>query len=84
MATVVHDPLPLPDPPEGEGPWKYALVGQALAESIEGKELIERMEKQGILVEVLTGGGYSMQTMVQVPQKARFRAFRPDEGIHKP
>jgi len=81
---VIHNPIELPDPPEGEGSWKYALIGETLAESPEGKELIERMESQDIIVEVLIDGGNVLHTMVQVPREVQLRAFHPDERIRKP
>lgn len=66
--------LDIPQPPEGQE-WKYARVGQKVAESPEGKVLIKRMEDQGILVEILQGGGYEMLTQPQVPPDAKVRSL---------
>jgi hypothetical protein len=76
--------LEIPVPPEGEGPWKYALVGQTLADTSDGKDLIERLQTEGVLVEVLIGGDYAAQFQPQVPREAQLRAFQPDAGIVKP
>lgn len=85
MATVIEGPLPLPDPPEGHT-WKYALVGEALADSPQGRDLISRLEKDydGIVVEVLIGGGMTLQTQPQCPREAQLRAFHPDPKVRKP
>lgn len=71
---TVSKMLQIPDPPEGET-WKYARVGQAVADTPEGKVLIKRMEDQGITVEILQGGGYDMMTMPQVPPDAKVRSL---------
>lgn len=64
--------LDIPEPPEGES-WKYALIGQAVADTPEGKVLIKRLEDQDVYVEVLQGGGYTLQTQPQIPADARIR-----------
>ena len=83
MTKKKFEPLPLPDPPEGHE-WKYALMGEKLADSAQGKDLIARLEDTGVIVEVLIGGGDTLQTQPQVPKEAQLRAFHPDEKIRKP
>lgn len=65
--------LEIPDPPEGEGPWKYALVGDDLSKTDDGKVLIKRLEDAGVTVEILTGGGFAMQLQPQMPPDAKIR-----------
>lgn len=86
--TVVQGPLPLHAPPEDSGheKWGYALMGQALYDSPQGKDLVKRLESEneGILIEVLKGGGQTLQTQPHAPREAKLRAFHPDERIIKP
>lgn len=83
MAIAPVPKLPIPDPPEGHE-WKYALLGETLAVSHEGKDLVTRLEAAGIVVEILKGGGYQAQYQPELPRQAQLRAFFPDEGIIKP
>ena len=86
--TVVQGPLPLHGPPSDSGveKWGYALMGQALYDSPQGKDLVKRLEDEheGVIIEVLKGGGMTLQTQPEAPREARLRAFHPDERIIKP
>jgi hypothetical protein len=69
--------IEISDPPTGFT-WKFARVGQELADTPEGKNLIQRMENQDIYVEILEGGGYEFLTQPFIPKDAQIRrTFKP-------